>query len=305
MRVLVARAGALGDLVLLGPALFDLRTAGSRVTLLAPARVAAPLDAAGLVDEVLDWESAASGRLLAGEPTDTWRRSLGRCQAALALSRSPDLLSVLAASGLRVVQRDPWPAPGLHAADWVRQALGGLGLRGGAGPPPPWATARLEPQAAELLERLGGPGFVSVHMGSGSPGKNWPAARFVELAEALAAGGPWLHVSGPAEAGPSAAPPAPDGRVLARNLPLAQLAALLSRASLHVGNDAGVSHLASAVGTPTLALFGPTDPGAWAPVGRAVRVLTAPGGELEALAVAPVLRAARQLRSAARALPGG
>ena len=99
--------------------------------------------------------------------------------------------------------------------------------------------------------------------------------------------------------------PRPDGRVLARNLPLAQLAALLSRAGLHVGNDAGVSHLAAAVGTPTLALFGPTDPGAWAPVGPAVRVLTAPGGELDGLAVAPVLQAAGELRSAARALPRG
>lgn len=305
MRVLVARAGALGDLVLLGPALFDLREAGCPVTLLAPARVAGPLEAAGLADEVLDWESADAGCLLAGDPTDAWRQPLGRCQAALTLSRSPDLLSALAASGLHVVSRDPRPAPGRHAADWVRQALGELGLHWGAGPPPPWSTARLEPQAAALLDRLGGPGFLSVHMGSGSPSKNWPADRFVELAEALAAGRPWLHVSGPAEAGASAGPRAPDGRVLARNLPLAQLAALLSRAGLHVGNDAGVSHLAAAVGTPTLALFGPTDPGAWAPVGPAVRVLTAPGGELDALAVAPVLRAARQLTSAARALPGG
>ena len=305
MRVLVTRAGALGDLVLLGPALFDLRAAGCPATLLAPARVAAPLGAAGLVDEVLDWESAASGRLLAGETTDAWRRSLGRCQAALALSRSPDLLSALAASGLRVVARDPRPAAGLHAADWTRQALADLGLHWRAGPPPPWPTAGLEPQAAALLDQLGGPGFVSVHMGSGSPSKNWPAARFVELAEALAAGRPWLHVSGPAETGASAGPGASDGRILARDLPLAQLAALLSRAGLHVGNDAGVSHLAAAVGTPTLALFGPTDPGAWAPVGPAVRVLTAPGGELEGLRVAPVLRAAGELRSAARALPRG
>ena len=50
------------------------------------------------------------------------------------------------------------------------------------------------------------------------------------------------------------------------------LACWLARASLYIGNDSGITHLAAAVGTPTLALFGPTDPAVWAPRGPNVRV---------------------------------
>lgn len=305
MRVLLARAGALGDLVLLGPALLDLRAAGCRVTLLAPARVAAPLVAGRLADGVLDWESPAGGQLLAGTAPEDWRRALEGCEAALAYSRSPALLSALALQRVRVVRHDPEPGPGAHAAEWLRRPLAELGVARAPDPPPAWPTAELEAPAARLLEELGGPGFLSVHMGSGSARKNWPATCFEELAAGLAEGRPWLHVSGPAETGAADHSRGLSRRVHARQLPLGQLAALLARAGLHVGNDAGVSHLAAAVGVPTLALFGPTDPGVWAPVGRAVRALRAPGGALEALQVEPVRRAALELRSGARALPCG
>jgi ADP-heptose:LPS heptosyltransferase len=53
---------------------------------------------------------------------------------------------------------------------------------------------------------------------------------------------------------------------------LYQLACHLAQASLYVGNDSGITHLAAAVGTPVLALFGPTDPAVWAPRGEHVRV---------------------------------
>ena len=58
------------------------------------------------------------------------------------------------------------------------------------------------------------------------------------------------------------------------------LGAALSRAGLFLGNDSGASHLAAASGAPTLALFGPTDPALWAPVGPSVATLRAPRGVL-------------------------
>ena len=57
------------------------------------------------------------------------------------------------------------------------------------------------------------------------------------------------------------------------NGPLLVLAALLRRARCYLGNDSGLGHLAGLLGVPTLALFGPTDPARWAPVGPRVRVL--------------------------------
>ena len=59
----------------------------------------------------------------------------------------------------------------------------------------------------------------------------------------------------------------------AAHLPLPTLAALLSRASLFIGHDSGITHLAAASGAPVLALFGPTDPEIWAPPGEGVQVL--------------------------------
>jgi len=158
-----------------------------------------------------------------------------------------------------------------------------------AGEPPDLRFSPAETAAAAPLLASLPPGFLAVHPGSGSLRKNWPAARFLDLARLLAGPRPWLLVTGPAEE-PLAL--AAAGAVVARSLPLRVLGALLSRAGLFVGNDAGVTHLAAAAGAPTLALFGPTSPVLWSPVGRRVRCLSAGGGALESLTVGDVAAAA-------------
>jgi ADP-heptose:LPS heptosyltransferase len=64
-----------------------------------------------------------------------------------------------------------------------------------------------------------------------------------------------------------------------RDWPLARVAALFSLAQAAVGNDSGPTHLAAAVGCPTVAVFGPTDPAVWGPVGPSVRVVADRSGE--------------------------
>ncbi len=91
----------------------------------------------------------------------------------------------------------------------------------------------------------------------------------------------------------------PPGALLARDLPLRALAAALARAGLFLGNDSGVAHLAAACGTRTLALFGPTDPTLWAPVGRSVATLRPASGNLADLPVDDVVAASRALRAEA------
>jgi ADP-heptose:LPS heptosyltransferase len=76
-------------------------------------------------------------------------------------------------------------------------------------------------------------------------------------------------------------PPAEVQRLIGQHgaLPLTDLSALhaqLAPAALFLGNDSGPTHLAAQVGLPTLALFGPTDPQRWRPVGPAVTVLAPP-----------------------------
>ena len=66
------------------------------------------------------------------------------------------------------------------------------------------------------------------------------------------------------------------------NRSLREVLAVLSAARAYLGNDSGISHLAGAA-CPTLALFGPTDPKIWHPLGPRVATLRAPRGRLEDL----------------------
>jgi heptosyltransferase III len=89
---------------------------------------------------------------------------------------------------------------------------------------------------------------VLLHTGSGSPTKNWP--YFLELQTRLS-----------------------GSRPIPQNLPLLELMQEISRCRLFIGNDSGITHLAAYIGCPTVALFGPTDPRIWGPVGRRARVI--------------------------------
>jgi len=70
---------------------------------------------------------------------------------------------------------------------------------------------------------------------------------------------------------------------------LYELACWLATARLYIGNDSGITHLAAAVGTPVVALFGPTDPRIWAPRGPQIRLIAKPA--LEEITVDEVLAA--------------
>ncbi len=88
---------------------------------------------------------------------------------------------------------------------------------------------------------------------------------------------------------------------VARGLGVGALAAMLLRCDGYVGNDAGVTHLAGLLGAPTVALFGPTDPTIWAPLGRAVWVVRAPVDDLARLTPAQVWATLAQALASGRA----
>ncbi|MDH3743481.1 MAG: lipopolysaccharide heptosyltransferase II [Acidobacteriota bacterium] len=105
------------------------------------------------------------------------------------------------------------------------------------------------------------------------PSKRWPPDRFAELARRLAAtdkGPDPVLIVGPGEtelARSIADASGLDLPILGAGLDLAVLAAVLERLSLLVTNDSGPMHLAAAVGTRCVAIFGPTDPRRTAPLG--------------------------------------
>ena len=139
-------------------------------------------------------------------------------------------------------------------------------------------------------------GWLALHPGSGGQLKRWPAECFVRLAVSAARRlklVPLLFF-GPADEQAQkemeAAWPRGVPAHRAENLPLREVLALLSIARIFVGNDSGLTHLAARC-TPTLALFGPTDPRVWQPLGRQVTILRSPTRTMNGLALKEVLAA--------------
>jgi heptosyltransferase-3 len=301
-RALVVRSGALGDVLLLRRAIARLRGAGYDVHLLAPTGAGPALVGAG-GSEVSGWtpsDAAAMASLWTQDGTcpPLLRPHLeGSDALAIAFTGSAEVARHLAAVCTRVVARRPDPPPGRHAADWLAGALDGADLPPAPPTEPTLVLSDGERAAARpWLDRLPAR-FVAVHAGSGSLRKNWPAARFAEAARALAGRDPFLWIEGPADT--PTEPQALDIStwVRARSLPLRTLAAVLSRASVYVGNDSGVSHLAAATGVSTVAVFGPTDPAQWSPRGPAVRTVRADSGVLADVPAAEVIAAAEAVRA--------
>jgi heptosyltransferase-1 len=109
---------------------------------------------------------------------------------------------------------------------------------------------------------IGGRRVALLAASAGWGAKQWPAARFGELALALAARGFVPLISAPRAddtlANAVRVASQDEAQVVASDLP--KLIALLRRAALYVGGDTGPTHLAAALGTPLVALYGPTDP---------------------------------------------
>ncbi|MFI4861650.1 MAG: glycosyltransferase family 9 protein [Phycisphaerales bacterium JB063] len=138
----------------------------------------------------------------------------------------------------------------------------------------------LEPAQPMPRRNPGGP--IVVHPGSGGLVKCWPTERYERLMGRLKdAGHAVVPVLGEVEAERW------PGEQLTRwvdtlgakvcRSPL-ELLPILTSASLYIGNDAGPTHLAAQLGITTLALFGPTSPARWGPVGPCVTVLSPPDG---------------------------
>jgi heptosyltransferase-3 len=135
--------------------------------------------------------------------------------------------------------------------------------------------------AGKFLARLGRERIAAAHPGSGSEKKNWPVEKFAALCRWLTdeprhGVSGLLVVEGEADARVVASlKDLAEGRpvMVARGLKLVELAAVLERCALFLGNDSGITHLAVAVGTPTVALFGPASLPIWEPRGEKARVI--------------------------------
>ena len=146
-----------------------------------------------------------------------------------------------------------------------------------------------EMAARERLRRQGaapGAPLVAFHVSSRRANR-WPADRFAALADWAAgrgAGVVLVEAPGEADAVRAVAAQMTRAPIIEPTRSLRELAALLAQCRLCVCCDGGAMHVAAAVGTPTVAIFGAADPRRWAPWGRGHRVLCK-GGRAEAVTV--------------------
>ncbi len=250
MRRLLIRPGGIGDFIVSLPALECLKTEHLEVWT-SPAN--APL--ARFADRVRPIPETGLDLLgIVGAPEGL----LGRLREFDSIvswygANRPDFRSLVAELGLPFTFLAALPAEGtgVHATDFYLAQVRSLAASESDGVP----RIRCGVERGD---------YAVIHPFSGSPKKNWPLERFRALARRLERVMPVRWCAGRED------PPLDDP--VTRIDDLYELARWLAGARLYIGNDSGITHLAAAVGTPVLALFGPTDPSVWAPRGAHVRV---------------------------------
>jgi hypothetical protein len=271
LKRLLIRPGAIGDFLLSLPALEALQSDDTEVW-----AASKNLSLARFADRTRS--IASTGLDLAGlpgvdPPAALWK-DLQNFDSIISWygTNRPEFRQAVAGLPFHFLTAVPGEGTGLHAADYyMRQAaeIGGC--------------------TREAIPRLDCPqgdgGYAAIHPFSGSPRKNWPLDRYLELGRLIERQMPVKWVVEPGSRGIEGvdlAPPMDD---------LYELACWLARARVYIGNDSGITHLAAAAGTRVVALFGPTDPTVWAPRGSNVTIVA----PMEAIGVEEVKNAVLNL----------
>lgn len=249
MRRLLIRPGAIGDLILSLPALECLRAEYREVWV-----SAANVPLVRFADRVRAISSTGLDWLGVAEPPAPLLEALRSFDSIVSWygANRPEFREAVDALSLPFTFLPALPAEGAntHAADFYLAQARTLTACASDGIPRIRCSVERE-------------NFAVIHPFSGSPRKNWPLAKFRALAGQLERAMPVCWCAGPED---------PPIEGAARHHDLYELACWLARARLYIGNDSGVTHLAAAVGTPVLAVFGPTNPAVWAPRGPNVRI---------------------------------
>jgi ADP-heptose:LPS heptosyltransferase len=308
-RVLCFRLERIGDLLMTLPALAELRAAlpGAEIDLVVGAwnhGLATAIPGVNRL-EIVDaaWLARVGdglGALALGRRVKRWR---GR-EYDLAINFEPDIRSnfVMAAAGARwtagfrsggggawldtALDHDPSAHTTDNALRLVRRTLG---LEDGPAPLAPLAIPEaLTREATRVLQGLAGP-RIGIHVSGGRAVKQWPEERFREVAVRLVRdrSASIVLTGAPADRAQMdtvrrALPPDrvldlnddPAGRFRSTGpLDLVSVAAVLQQLDLFVTGDTGPMHLAHALGTPIVAVFGPSDPARYAPRGLRDRIV--------------------------------
>lgn len=305
-NILLVMMGGIGNLVLFTPAMRALRAAfpQARVALLTAERgVERILDNEGLADGAI---CLSGGRRLFGLLSDLRSARFDMAMAAAHTNplKTGALLRVLGIPvriGQSIGGRNVFYTVSVPMSENTHETDGAIALleKTGIGFPDRLRTPCLCPAPDELADArrflaehdaLGRP-LIGMHAGSGprQKFKRWPAERFVETADRLAEEhGATIVLTGGEGEKELAAGIARRMRSVPVNaagmLGIRGTAALIRLCGLFISNDSGLAHVSAALGTPTLVLFGPTNPARTGPRGFNVRIIEACSARERALA---------------------
>lgn len=247
MKILVINTAFLGDVIFSAPLIDSLLTAGHRVTLLTRPRYGALLARPGLA--LLEFDKRGAERGTAA--TIRLGRRLRAARFDVVLGAHPSARSGALAWLSRAPRRVGWGAIGYHTRvpRGPRFVEDQLALAAAIGVPPTIRRPQIAVPVTRDATRIG------LVPGSRWGTKRWPPARWAALATRLASAGLTpVWCGGPDEAHLAEGP---GERCFPG--PLDAVARALARCAVVVGGDSGLGHLARAVGTPVVMLFGPTD----------------------------------------------
>ena len=289
MRILVLRPGAIGDTLLTFPILQHLqRKYGQAITFVGNASVLPLVRAFGLAQTVVDYEEPQWGQLFVplSNPPSTYAARLQAMAQGMDMAifwlRDPG--AVLRENARTLGIKQVFVAPGrpaedipVHIVDYLAQSIGEHIQMDDLWQVPEQYGWHILPSSSSARP-------IAIHPGSGGAQKCWPIASFAALIELLWKQEiPVLLLAGPADHERIAElykqlPPPPQTSLLstAIDAPLLTLTRQLQECRGYIGNDSGITHLAALLGLPTLALFGPSNPKIWRPLGSNVIVLHAP-----------------------------
>jgi heptosyltransferase II len=286
-RVLVRAPNWLGDAVLSLPALRDVRRnlPEARIEVLARGWLAELYRAVEAVDGVREsttWREDARAVCGQFDLAILFPNSFASALVPF-LARIPERWGYATdGRALLLTRRARVPAEvrGWSEMYYYRAMLGGMGLRVSAAPD---ATLRCPAEWSARGRAILGEGhFIGMNPGAfyGSA-KRWPADRFAAAGDRLARRtGARIALVGSAQERPIAEAIAeamdPRPAVLCGSTTMSELIGVLSQLRLLVTNDSGPMHVAAALGTPVVAVFGPTDWRETAPVARRSRVVREP-----------------------------
>jgi ADP-heptose:LPS heptosyltransferase len=286
-QILVIHQGAIGDLVLSLPALQTIKNSfpGRAIEMLGYPEILS-LIKGNFADAIrsVDWAPASTLYGDSPDVSEVMQRYLAGFERLFVFSASEKNAFVdnLLRCHPAAVYIKTFPDTSQHVVDYQLEQLAAQGFAPACSIPQLVVSTDEPGRAGEFLrcndfDTTAGP-RIAVHAGSGGRHKCWPPASFLAVMQGLYVQrqASFLIIEGPAEektAGEMTAAVSALPCLALRNADLPLVAALISRSAVCIGNDSGITHMAAALGIPTVAVFGPTDPAVWGPRGQSVCIV--------------------------------